>query len=204
MRIKLKKIALLLFLAIPLIACSTYNKVANTKKLDNYAYTLQKSITFNDEETKTITEKGYVNDNIEKRITTIENDSSTTYFKRKNNDTYMYYLKDNKYVEKKIPYNTYSYLNLIDVKWITYKNNKIELNNKVHQKILKLLHIHKYKADDIEVSDIKYNDNDKYITQIDVTLNLLKNKETVGIAKIQFTIDEIGTIDNIDIPYKQK
>ena len=54
MRIKLKKIALLLFLALPLIACSTYNKVTNTKKLDNYAYTLQKSITFNDEETKTI------------------------------------------------------------------------------------------------------------------------------------------------------
>ena len=203
MKRKLKKLALLLLIAIPLIACSTYTKVKNTKKLDNYTYTLDKSITFNNEETITIKEKGYVYNDIEKRITTIEDKEFTTYYKTKSNDTYMYYMKDDKYVEKKIPANTYSYLNLIDAKWISYKDNKIELNESAHQKILKLLHIHKYKSDDIEVADISYKDNGKYLTQINVTLNLLKNKEIVGIANINFTIDEVDTNTNIDIPYNE-
>jgi len=200
---KAKKLTLLLLLTISLLACSTYKKITNTKKLNNYSYTLEKRITFNDEETKIIVEKGYVYNNIEKRITQTENKEFTTYYETKGDDTYMYTMKNNEYIKRKVPANTYSYLNLIDTKWVTYKNNKIELNENAHQKILKLLHIHKYKSDDIALEKIDYTDNGKYLTSIDATINLLKNKEIVGTATIRFTLDDVENITQIEIPYKQ-
>lgn len=197
MKKKIKIAILLILLSSTLIACSSYKKVTNTRNLNNYEYTLTKTIEINGTE-EIIKEKGYVKDGIEKRII---NDSDTIYLESTKQGSFIY--KENEtgdYIRKRIPDSMSSYLNLIDSNWITYEKGNIVLNDNANIKILRMLHIHKYLADDVEMKTFDYTDNDKYITSLNVTFDLLKGKEVVGNATIEYTIDNVNTIKDIKLP----
>ena len=196
----IKKLFLLMILCVPLLACSSYKTVMNTKKLNNYEYTLKRTIKLNDKE-EIVIEKGYVSNDIEKRITKTEDKEFTTYYEKTKNGSFIYSLNsNNEYQRKRIPCSMTSYLNLIDSKWLRYDSKGITLNDDAHNKILKLLHVHKYLADDVALDSYDIKDNGKQLNYVNVTLKLLKNNEEVGTANIEFEINNINNVDDISLP----
>lgn len=201
MKKKKKTAFLLILLTCTLLACSSYKKVNNTKNLKNYEYTLIKKVTINGNEEDITTEKGYINDNVEKRVITRKDKTNTIYLETTKQGTFIYKEKENnEYERKRIPDTSSSYLNLIDRSWIKYENGNIVLDDKANIKILKMLHIHKYLADNIEMKTFDYTDNDKYITSLNVTFDLLKENEVIGTATIEYSIDDINSVKNITLP----
>jgi len=201
MKNKIEKLLLLAILCLPLLACSNYKAISNTKKLTNYEYTLTKTITLNDGDSKTVIEKGFVDDDIEKRITTIGDKEYITYFETNENSSFIYVLnKANRYTRKKIPTAMTSYLNFIDSDWVKFENDKVILDQKSHSKILRLLKIHKYLADDITLDSYNFDDSKDIISSLNITLLLLKDGNEVGKCYIDFQIENINKVEKIELP----